>query len=207
MKKKGIVHIFSGKVFCMECKHYMRKKNSSKHEYLVCLDSEYDKCKNKKGIRYDTLENIILNEINKKIKKYYDKELIEKEINKKKLATNKVRDLEKQKLELEKKIDKNRIYLKNLYEDKINKNITNTEFNDLVSTYNKEKDLLNKKITTLNCEINNCKKKENFSDLLEKYQKLTSLNKIIVDEFINKIYIGNLNINDNRRNIQIKWNF
>ncbi len=80
MKKTGTVHIFSGKVFCLECEHCMRKKNSSKHEYLVCSNnsSGYDDCDNKKGIRYDALSNLVLDAINKKIKMYYDEKELEK---------------------------------------------------------------------------------------------------------------------------------
>lgn len=65
-KSTGIAHNFSDKVFCLECNHYMRKKNSAKHKYLVCSNNcdEYDNYINKSSIRYDTLENIILNEIN-----------------------------------------------------------------------------------------------------------------------------------------------
>ena len=39
MRSTGIVHNFSGKVFCKECGHYMRKKNSKLHEYLVCSNN------------------------------------------------------------------------------------------------------------------------------------------------------------------------
>ena len=79
MSTTGIVHIFSGKVFCLECEHYMRKKNSSKHEYLVCSNNRdgYDDCENKTGIRYDELSNLVLDAINKKIKKFYDEEELE----------------------------------------------------------------------------------------------------------------------------------
>lgn len=76
VKSTGIVHLFSGKVFCLECEHYMRKKNSAKHEYLVCSNNRdgYDDCINKASIRYDLLADLVLEAINKKIKKFYDKE-------------------------------------------------------------------------------------------------------------------------------------
>ena len=64
IKKEKQVHIFSGKVFCYDCKKIMRKKSSSKHEYLVC--------KNKNSIRYDVLEKIVLYSINKKVKTFKD---------------------------------------------------------------------------------------------------------------------------------------
>ena len=48
---------------------------------------------------------------------------------------------------------------------------------------------------------------ENNDKIFSKYKKFTKLNKIIVDEFIDKIYIGKLNKEIKERDIQIKWNF
>lgn len=73
IKKTGVKHTFSGLVFCNKCNNKMKKKNSSVHEYLVCTN-----CKS--SIRFDLLEKIILQNINKIINKYYDKELLKKEI-------------------------------------------------------------------------------------------------------------------------------
>ena len=40
-----------------------------------------------------------------------------------------------------------------------------------------------------------------------KYQQLEKLNRVIVDEFIDKIYIGKINEETKTRDIEIKWNF
>lgn len=48
---------------------------------------------------------------------------------------------------------------------------------------------------------------KNNKEIFNKYQKLEELNRVIVDEFIDKIYIGKLNEETNSRDIQIKWNF
>ena len=74
MKMTGMVHNFSGKVFCLECEHYLRKKNSTAHEYLVCSNNRdgYNACINKTAMRYDKLEDIVLNAINEKINNFYD---------------------------------------------------------------------------------------------------------------------------------------
>ena len=48
---------------------------------------------------------------------------------------------------------------------------------------------------------------KNNDKIFSKYQNLNELNKLIVDEFIDKIYIGKLNEETNTRDIQIKWNF
>lgn len=211
----GVVHNFSGKVFCAECGHYMRKKNSSKHEYLVCSQSRdgYDDCVNKDSIRYDLLENIVMDAINKKINKFYDEELLLKEDskNKKNRFRNKINSLEKQKSEIEKKISETRNYLRNLYEDKVNGVINTSQFKNLVSNYNKNEDIYNDQIKSIDNEISFYKIKEvttkNNKDIFSKYQKLERLNRVIIDEFIEKIYIGKIDEETKTRNIEIKWNF
>ncbi len=55
----GTVHPLSGIVYCNECNRYMRKKNSGKHNYLVC-----NNCHN--SIRYDELMKIILISLKRK---------------------------------------------------------------------------------------------------------------------------------------------
>ena len=215
MKITGIVHNFSGKVFCLECKRYMRKKNSAKHEYLVCSNNRdgYDDCENKSAIRYDVLESIVLKQINKKLKKYYDEAILINESNKRSnnKFTEKIKILDKQRIEIETKISKTRNYLKSLYEDKVNGVITSIQFKELVDNYNNDEDKLRNQIKSIDNEINYYKMKEetskNQSELFSKYQQLKSLNKIIVDEFIDKIFIGKLDEEKNTRDIQIKWNF
>ncbi len=48
---------------------------------------------------------------------------------------------------------------------------------------------------------------KNNKEIFNKYQKLEELNRVIVDEFIDKIYIGKLNEETESRDLQIKWNF
>ncbi len=215
MKATGVVHIFSGKTFCLECKHYMRKKNSGKHEYLVCSGNRdgYDDCINKSSIRYDELENLVLDVINKMIKKYYDRNELNNLVSKKKINrfADKIKSLEKQKENAEKEISKTRNYLKNLYEDKVNGVITVKQFKDLVTDYNKHEDRYIDQIKSVDDEIAYYKAKEasskNNDKIFSKYQEFKNLNRVIIDEFIDKIYIGKLNKETNSRDIQIKWNF
>ena len=67
-RSSNTVHLFSGKAFCLDCGHYLRKKNSSRHEYLVCSNNVI--CSNKSSIRYDKLESIVLSEVNKLLDKF-----------------------------------------------------------------------------------------------------------------------------------------
>lgn len=44
-------------------------------------------------------------------------------------------------------------------------------------------------------------------ELFDKYKKLDKLNRVIIDEFVDKIYVDKLNKETNARDIEIKWNF
>ena len=193
----------------------MRKKNSAKHEYLVCSNNRdgYDDCINKASIRYDLLADLVLEAINKKIKKFYDKEKLNELDSKKKTSrfSGKINSLEKQRADIEKQISKTRNYLKSLYEDKVNGVITTEQFKDLIADYNKNEDMYSNQLNEINNEIAYYQMKEesskNNEKIFSKYQELKKLNRVIVDEFIDKIYIGKLNEETNSRDIQIKWNF
>ena len=213
-KNTGIVHNFSGKVFCLECNKYMKKKNSKLHEYLSCssVNNGYNDCINKKSIRYDDLENVILKAINEKIKNYYDEKILFKILanNTKNTMINELSLLEKQKIECKKKLLENKRYLKSLYEDKVNKIITNEQFKELTINYTNNENFYTNQIKFIESKINLCKNKkftinDNKNSFI-KYKVIKKLNKLIVDEFIFKIYIGKLDEN-NKRIIKIIWNF
>ena len=202
VKKTGCVHNFSGKVFCRECGSTMRKKNSCKYEYLVCSNNKdgYNECKNKVSIRYDKLEEIILNKINLIIKNYYDANLLNNFFEKDSFNKN-IDNYNRMEKELKNKIIKNKTYLKNLYEDKINNIINLEQFKDLIFTYNMENDNLKKQLKVITEKKLHHKDNLKFSDIFS----LDKLNRIIVDEFIDKIYIGEKK--GNERDVKIIWNF
>ena len=201
------VHLFSGKVFCLECEHYLRKKNSSKHQYLVCSNNII--CSNKSSIRYDKLESIVLIYINKLLDKFYDDVLLKENVNKKykEIYKEKLISLESELVNINKKIDESEKYLKNLYEDKVNGVVSLEMFNSLVSNYEDNKARHSKQLDAVNKKISIYKENiKNFDEeIISKYKKLDNLNRVIVNEFIDKIYVGE--IRDNIRNIKIKWNF
>ena len=214
IKKTGIAHNFSGKVFCLECGHYMRKKSSGKHEYLVCSSNcnGYNYCINRSSIRYDVLENLVLDTINKKIDKFYDednlKELILKNFKTK--FDEKIKSLEIQKKDIKIKLSKTLEYLKNLYEDKVNGVISYKQFSDLVCIYDDDETVFKNQIKSLEGEIDFYKMKEGElldSKTFDEYKKFERLNIVIIQEFIDKICIGKLEKDTNTRKIQVKWNF
>ena len=212
--KTNLIHIFSGKVFCLECNHYMRKKNSTKHEYLICSNNQngYNDCPNKASIRYDLLEKIILNEINKLIKKYYDIKILNNiNLNNNKNNTNNILSslIHKQE-KITKEINKKDNYLKSLYEDKVNNLITKEQFIKLIDSYNNDITTLQNQLIIIKKEISRYQDKinsKNDNTIFNKYNSIDKLNKVIIDEFIKKIYIGKINTLNNTRDIKIIWNF
>ena len=206
-RSSNTVHLFSGKVFCLDCDHYLRKKNSSKHEYLVC--SNNITCSNKSSIRYDKLESIVLENINKLLDKFYDEELLKEKINKKynEVYKEKIESLENEIVNINRKIDESKNYLQSLYEDKVDDVISTQVFKTLISNYEDNLNKYYKQLNDVNEKINIYK--DNFKsfdeEIISKYKKLDFLNRVVVNEFIDKIYVGK--VKDNIRNIKIKWNF
>ena len=200
------VHLFSGKVFCLDCGHYLRKKNSSRHEYLVCSNNVI--CSNKSSIRYDKLESIVLSEVNKLLDKFYDEELLKDKVNKKynEVYKEKIESLESELVNINRKIDESKDYLQSLYEDKVNDVISTQVFNTLISNYEDNLNKYYKQLNDVNKKINIYKDNiKSFDDkIISKYKKLDCLNRVSVNEFIDKIYVGK--VKDNIRNIKIKWN-
>ena len=203
-KRLGTVHILSGKVFCMECNSIMKKKNSQRHEYLVCSN---DRCSNKHSIRYDVLESIILKEINILVRKYYDNERLKAYCLKEQFAMNKINDLNEEKNSLKNDLSKIDNYLKTLYEDKVNGIITAECFIKFNDNYINDKKIMENRITFIDNKIKYYRNYFNSDNVIEKYKSFTKLNKIVIDEFIDKIYIEKINKIDNKRIIKIIWNF
>lgn len=219
-KKNGEIHYLSKKVYCEECGKVFSRNgcNSGNHKlyYLNCKTHKRNNaCKNNRAIRYDDLENILLNAINDLIQNYYDNDNLQKEYDKIKSKKNYINEaiiiLTKEKNNNLKIIEENRSYFKSLYEDKINKVIDEDMFKMLTSVYTKvveEKSLRNKKIDDEIILLEEEKQnKIEANDLLKKYKKIDNLNKIIVDEFIEKVNIGMINNETKKRNIEIIWNF
>lgn len=205
MSKSGLAHVFSGKVYCLMCKHYMRKKNSLKHEYLVCTNNRdgYDDCINKSGMRYDKLAVLVLQEINNLIKDNFDEKILKELYKNNSLNSKKIVILEKRLLDINNYISNIKTYIKNIYEDKVNGVITLEQFNYLMKRYNEDEEIYKNKICSISKEIIYYKRKDNDKDIFNKYRHFDKLNNIIIDEFIDKIYIGKKN--NNYRDIHIVW--
>ena len=147
------------------------------------------------------------------IKKFYDLNILETESLKKEnnKFTKKINLLTKQKETIVNQMAKTKNYLKSLYEDKVNGIINAEQFKELITNYNNDDKKLKDQLKSIDNEINYYTLKEssnkNTKELFNKYQQLEKLNKVIVDEFVDKIYIGKINDETKIRDIEIKWDF
>lgn len=221
--KTGEVHYLSKKVYCSCCgKSFMRNvynvkgEKTGKRAYMQCKgNKKYHMCSNNKAIRMDELEQNILNGINDLLKLFYDNQNLKElsEIRKGQDTKNneKINILEKEKHNLEKMIDDNKSYYRNLYEDKVKGIITEDMFGMMSNDYLKEIENMTKRIETIDIEINNLKaikeERKQADEILKKYKHIKELNKVVIDELIDKVYVGEYDKETNSRDIEIEWNF
>jgi len=207
IKRDGKIHNLAGKIYCFECLNKMRKKKTVKYNYLVCTKyDQFRECCNNYSIRYDELESILLNKINNMIDKYLDKSIIEREFNKEFENIYKIKRNDEDIKNLSNKKDDNFRYLKKIYEDKVNGLIDDDMFLMLRDNYSKQNKYYNSLIDRLNKDRESYIERDIILErLLGRFINIKILNRMIVEEFIDKVYVGK--IDSNRRNIFIMWNF
>ena len=221
--KDGKVHILSSKVYCAECgRIFMRNLFNVKGEnhtkvkqaYLQCKGhKKYHTCDNNKSIRYDVIEQYVLDSINNLLKKCNEKLLKDKyslELERKNRQDNVIVNLNKEKVNLEKKLNESKLYFKSLYTDRMNGMISDSDFSMLREEYSSDVESYQNRLEEIENQLNEVeKRKENTKDvdsILKKYTHIEKLTRLIVEEFIEKIYIGAFDKNSKTREIKIEWN-
>ena len=145
---------------------------------------------------------------------YYDKNNLQELYNKRKEQyTNNyetIKILEKEKHNLDKKIEDNKVFYRNLYEDKVKGTITEDMFCMMSADYLREIETMTKRIETIDNEIKSLEivkeERKQADEILKKYKHIDKLNRVIVDEFIDKVYVGCYNKETKTRDIEIEWN-
>ena len=224
--KNGDVHIFSQKVYCKCCGKVFQKnkfktgprkaEKKTYKEYLLCRTRTrvgIEACDNVNSIRYEELENIVLNEINKMLERYYDKTKLEKNYYEKKSHVDFDKDINvllKEKNNIEKQIKVNEDKFAMLYDDKTAGIITLEEFIMLRNKYQADNENSKSRILKINNEISELelKKEQNVNEyeIFDKYNHIEKLDRLIVDTFISKIIIGKVDPETKKRDMKIIWN-
>ena len=217
--KSGEIHYLSRKIYCSCCdKTFMRNVynvKDGKRAYMQCKgNKKLHICENNKAIRMDELEEILVNAINDLLNNYYDKENLKELYESRNLQdtnNDKINILEKEKKNLEKKIEENKSYYRNLFEDKVKGIIREDIFKSMADDYLKEIERMCLRVEYIETEIKNIQatreERIQADEILKKYKQIKKLNKVIIDEFIDKVYVGVYDKETKTRDIEIEWNF
>lgn len=219
--KTGEIHLFSKKVYCNECGKSMARNNGyNKHHsyaYLRCRTRASNglACSNCGSIRYDYMEKLVLEELNKFIVQYKDNSILENsvkeqydlEVEKKKKIEYIQEQIKKTNLILSKK----KTSLKSLYQDKEDGILSIDEFLVLKSDWAKDITQLENQMKQLEIEnmnlISTQENKEQIQNAIKEFDKVEQLTRQLVDTFIHKIYVSKIDEQTNKRTIRIEWNF
>lgn len=217
----GEICMFTRKVYCKECGLIFGKQvykvKGGKADYLKCKGVRLPaiRCHNIHSIRLDSFEELILKEINKQIDKYYNIDELERIATLKKKSLNKElfnkkENLTKEKKDLEGKISIKNEHYKSLYEDKLDGLISQTDFITFKEKFKQEIHEYEERIKCIDNELKNFKTSEetviSTKKILQKYHHIEKLNREIIEEFIDKIYIGTYNPETHERDIDIRMN-
>lgn len=206
-KNSGKVHIFANLVYCADCKRAMKKNSARGYSYLVCRtyrDMGSDYCTYKRSINFDLLEEVILNVIQYQIKLIADFQLIIDKMNRQPVINNRSVRLKGLIEYTKKEILKVEDIIDSSYYDWKNDDISKEQYQRIRSE-------MNKKSEQLKCNLQGLLEKEKLlqdTNLNDEFlgnvlnnKNIVSLDRLVVLELINKIYI-----NDDK-SIRIEFNY
>jgi DNA invertase Pin-like site-specific DNA recombinase len=211
----GEIGLFAGKTRCMYCGCVLTSQKNREYRYLRCT-SKFFSQQSCKGafIAQRFLENAVLAELNDIICYYFDEEAA-----KEMLSVRKNYDLEQKKLErdvisCQRKIRNLSNAERNLYVDKITGVINEQEFLDFRKGFQRDLGECQKKLENMGNRlqflIQEQKRGEFVQEILQKYQKVEKLDRIIINTLIDHIEIGRCENKVHRTDlppITIYWKF
>ena len=207
--KSGEVHIFAGKAVCAECGKVLHSHYAKGIKYLRCPASDTDKslCSGC-SIRLDRLTQYVLEEFNKLCEQYFNESILENLVEINKGLDSEERELVKAKDRLSAELNKNDDALKNLYIDKLKGELTPAIFGRLSETLTDEKNSLEKKLVDINYSLEQIRQEreraETKAEIIERYRHFDEINRVLVEEFIQKVMIHKKI--DGKQEIEIIWN-
>lgn len=217
--KNGKVHILANKVYCESCHgifYKCGKNNNTGNGYLCCKDKKtsWSNCNNKKWISEEFLHNYIKDKINILLKEFYSTEKqieIDNNMVENDLFKEQKNNLIKEKNNISKELKSKSSYFQGLYEDLKKGLLDEEQYISLRTKYKEDNNKLEERLNTIEKSLLSIETKQNKlkdkKTLFKKYKQIDELNIDIIDDFIDKIEIGEYNETQNNRNIHIIWNF
>jgi len=213
-------HLLAGKLVCSDCGGIMQRSGLSrdgKTHYVRCRLAAKTKKRNctPHCIRQDKIEDIVKIEISKLIDQALggdgEQEVINETLALIKNDNNSQISIEKQLVEVSAKINQIQRNTTMAYTDKLNGTITEADFQSFKEVFEEDKKSYLKKKSYLESELSKYELRQHSQDnilsLLRKHRVLDVLNHEIINDFIDRIEIGERNPDTQEQVISIKWMF
>ncbi|MHB8064868.1 MAG: recombinase family protein, partial [Ruminiclostridium sp.] len=208
----GSIGIFARKTRCMYCGYIMRSSKNHGRHYLKCTTKHVakDACQGS-FLSVEALERAVIAELKGMIASYLDKEDITQRVS---FHNNIAENIDKIKSEIasfEKKKNEYTKGFREIYLDKVNGVISESDFLELSRNFSSEKERFEKLIASANEQLENLQAKmlstENRRQMIEEYMDIERLNREIVDNLIDHIAIGKRDPVTKNVPVEIHWNF
>ena len=215
----GEMPILSGMLYCADCgqKMYQVRKRTWTHDQERFICSTYRKIKGgcTSHLIHDvTVETFLLEQIQKLILQISKNEgrFVSTVLNKSKKEAESL--INQRTLEYNQTIERIRkisVIQKHLYEDKVDEKITEDMFYRQLRSYEQEETLLKERLSELTVTLTQgtdvIKGTERFLKIAHRYDPFEELSADMIRELIEKVYISDRDMQDDRNRIKIKWNF
>lgn len=211
----GMIHVFAGKVKCLDCKSTMVKNSTGKgYGYLRCrrylVDTKKKLCTSH-SIRLEKLEKIVEERIKSYINLFCDSNRLAERLLKEENIEAILQDLNNKINKINKAILSRTEALKNIYLDKVNGIICQDQFNEFSLMFLKEREDLNTEREQLTNMISEIQQKnfsiEYYRKIIENHKKFMGLTHLVVNEVIDYIEIGEKNKETSEQQVVIHWSF
>ncbi len=201
---KGQKSVFSGLIKCLYCGCNMRKSNSRGKVYYRC-SSHYISKEACVGsfMSEQLLENAVIERLKSLCDIYFSLKLIEQ----KKAASTNIFSENHNASALEKQKQNILLSIKALYIDHASEKISDDEFHFLLSSYKKDKIMIDSQIKQCNNKSTLFAFSDNYKDRFEEIMYNKNNRFMILHSFIKEIFVGRRNKGESSVPVEIHWTF
>ncbi len=210
----GEAHVLAGLVYCMDCGSSMSRststrKNGNRVSYLRCrlyVNSGRDKLCTRHGIRLDALIDLVTERVRHYVRSYFDPDALDLRPQR----DQRREALEQERAHLTAQLEKRGAALKNLYLDKVSGAITEGQFTELNQSFLEEKSRMERRLGQIGRELGEKPTESGKEFMLIKAQgllKLDTLPRELVTLLIEKIDVGERDLDTGRQEVRITWKF
>ena len=206
--KEGTVHLFAGLVYCSNCNLTMKKTSAKGFNYLVCKTYLYlgkDYCTRKRTVRFEALEEIVLAVIQAQIGLVANLQSIVAEINERPQINRQSLRINQLLENCQREFERETQLLDASYRDWKNGDISREQYQRIREETEKKLEQMRATLQTLSAEQLKATKgvqanSEYFERFL-KYQNIEALDRRMLVELINRIYINE------DKSVKVEFNF